>query len=454
VDNDCDGRTDCVDPECDGDPVCASCTWSEAGQCSDSADNDCDGLVDCADPDCSADLGCCEPESTLELDRCDDGVDNDCDGATDCDDSDCFDDPGCTAVEYGVPFEDDCGNGVDDDGDGLVDEDGNGQEPVWDASGNQVNRLYNSAFAADDDENGYIDDIHGIDAGDHDSDPFDIDNSLSASGHGTHIAGIIAAAHNDIAVAGVAPRVKVMMIKAFDSLNGLLRSDAELESLEYIRAMKARGVNIVAVNASYGCYDCANPSQKGAIAETTAMGIIFVSAAGNGGKDNDETPVYPASYDIANLLSVAATNTADSLDVFSNYGAGTVDLGAPGHAILSTTITTPAAPAATERRTGTSMAAALVSGAIGYLAGVYPGEDADSRKRRITEGTDPVPALAGRTITGGRLNLYHALSLPTACPGDARGDRDSDGLDLSAFIHGGTAFDLPTLARSYGLVCR
>lgn len=342
--------------------------------------------------------------------------------------------------------------GVDDDGDGMIDEDSENQEPFL-RHGQEVNNSYTNDLSNDDDENGYEDDIYGIDTGDKDSDPLDINNGHDISGHGTHVAGIIAASHNHIGTAGISVNARIMAVKGFDSLNGTLTSTDELEALEYIGAMKDRGVNIVAVNASYGCTGCRNSTQEGAIAELVGKGINFVAAAGNGSSDNDNTPTYPASYALKNLFSVASTASNDTLDGFSNYGLTTVHLAAPGHGILSTHITSPADRTTLVYRSGTSMATAQVTGAIAVLASVYPYENATQRWNRIIDNVDPVAGLSAKTISGGRLNLFSALSVPQTCTGDTRGDNDVDGLDLADFVNGGTVFRVNEFAAAFGNLC-
>jgi subtilisin family serine protease len=182
----------------------------------------------------------------------------------------------------------------------------------------------------DDDGNGYVDDIYGIDTGEDDSDPMDI------IGHGTHVAGIIGAVGNDgYGVAGVNWTARIMAVKGFRP-DGYMYTDDELGALGYILAMKGRGVNVVAVNASYGCTGCYNEVQRQAIASLGDAGILFIAAAGNNGVDTDSTPHYPSSYDPSNIISVAASDHNDALAGFSNYGSQTVDLAAPGNSIVST----------------------------------------------------------------------------------------------------------------------
>jgi subtilisin family serine protease len=187
----------------------------------------------------------------------------------------------------------------------------------------------------DDDNNGYIDDVYGYDFaadrfGNQDSDPMDIDS------HGTHVAGTIGAVgNNGKGVCGVSWQVRVMALKAFRPDLHIFDSDC-IEAIEYAVKMKREyGVNLVAINASFGGGG-EDQLQKDAIAAAGDQGIAFVCAAGNDGGDNDAAPFYPAGYDLPNIVAVAATDVDDLLATFSNYGANTVDLAAPGVGILST----------------------------------------------------------------------------------------------------------------------
>jgi subtilisin family serine protease len=176
----------------------------------------------------------------------------------------------------------------------------------------------------DDDGNGYVDDCHGWDFYHRDNtvfDPYDGDE------HGTHVSGTIAAvADNGIGVAGVAPNITVMPIKFLGPGGGYLE-DAIL-SVEYAAA---NGAHLS--NNSWGCWGCFSQALEDAI---EAAEMPFVAAAGNWGDDNDVDPFYPASYDLPNVLSVAAVDNAGDLAWFSNYGATSVDVGAPGVDVLST----------------------------------------------------------------------------------------------------------------------
>ena len=169
----------------------------------------------------------------------------------------------------------------------------------------------------------------GYDFVNNDDDPED------DAAHGTHVAGIIGAVGNNaLGVCGVAWNVKIMAVKVLNSLGSGTTADV-VRGFEWILAKKKEGVDVVAVNASLGGGPYSE-IEKLAIAALGNENIILVAAAGNDGNNNDAFPEYPASYNLPNILSVAATDKNDNLAGFSNYGKGTVDLAAPGAGILST----------------------------------------------------------------------------------------------------------------------
>jgi len=250
----------------------------------------------------------------------------------------------------------------------------------------------------DDDNNGYIDDYYGYNFVDENGNPMD------DVGHGTHVAGIIGAiGNNGIGVSGVNWKCKIMPLKAGSSY-GFLLSDI-IEAIEYVIMMKEKGVNIVAINASYGGYYYSDVERL-AIDTAGKSGIVFVAASGNDSNNNDITPVYPASYDCSNIISVAATDQDDNLANFSNYGINTVDLGAPGVSILSTV------PNNTYNYyDGTSMAAPFVTGAVAIVSSFFPGYNVSQKIQKILSSVDKIPSLNGKVKTGGRLNLYNIVSV-------------------------------------------
>jgi probable HAF family extracellular repeat protein len=255
----------------------------------------------------------------------------------------------------------------------------------------------------DDDGDDYVDDIHGINAINGSGDPSD------DYGHGTHVAGIIGAlGDNGVGICGVAWHVQLMACKFLDSNGEGFYSDA-IAAIEYARAHGA-----TVMNTSWGG-NAYSQGLKDAIDAAAADGIIFVAAAGNSSSDNDTLPFYPGSYDSVNLLAVAATTRGDQLALFSNYGQNSVDLGAPGYDITSTWNTSDSAYISLN---GTSMATPYVSGALALMRAQFPGETFFQLFNRVFASTDPLPGLAGRCRTGGRLNLYKALSSSSSRPGN------------------------------------
>lgn len=187
----------------------------------------------------------------------------------------------------------------------------------------------------DDDGNGYVDDIYGFDAaGDlgvlPDMDPQD------GHGHGTHCAGTIGAVgNNSLGVTGINWNVKLMALKMFDNSGGSGNDAYAIACIEYAIDQKVnRGQNVVAINASWGG-SAYNDLLKTAIDQAGAAGIVFCAAAGNTGDDNDTTPHYPSSYTSTNIIAVTSTDDSDGFGGH-NYGATSVDIGAPGIGILST----------------------------------------------------------------------------------------------------------------------
>jgi hypothetical protein len=256
----------------------------------------------------------------------------------------------------------------------------------------------------DDDMNGYVDDVHGIDCITGSGDPMD------DHGHGTHVSGTIGGVgDNGIGVVGVNWRAQIMALKFLDANGSGSTSDA-IECVAYATAMRARGENVRVTSNSWGGggYD---PGLELAIRESGERGILFVAAAGNSSSDNDLFPAYPASYPLDTIVSVAASTSSDELAYFSSYGATTVDLAAPGDGILSTW---PGAQYAT--LSGTSMATPHVSGVVTRLFAANPGALPADVKTLLLASVDPIPAFAGRMVSGGRLNAANS----DCSPGDIR----------------------------------
>jgi subtilisin family serine protease/regulation of enolase protein 1 (concanavalin A-like superfamily) len=248
----------------------------------------------------------------------------------------------------------------------------------------------------DDDGDGYIDDVHGINVLTHSGDPMD------DWGHGTHVAGIVGAVgNNGVGVAGIAWRVKLMAVK-FIAANATYSVSDAIAALDYARTKGAR-----IVTASWGNYAFNSQALREAFTALRDAGIIVAAAAGNDDNNNDLTPLYPASYEFDNIVAVAATDRTDARAGYSNYGLASVDLGAPGSPVFSTWASSDHAYQYYE---GTSMAAPHIAGACALLWARFPGDSYAQIIQRVLANVDPLPALAGRTKTGGRLNLAAALA--------------------------------------------
>jgi subtilisin family serine protease len=255
----------------------------------------------------------------------------------------------------------------------------------------------------DDDGDGYVDDVHGIDTANHDSDPLDDE------GHGTHTAGTVGArGNNGVGVTGVAWNPQIAACKFLDSTGS--GSDANaVACFNYFVDLKLHhGVNLRVTSNSWG--EQRDPNQpfptvlKAAIDAAGNAGIVNVFAAGNSNNNNDVTPFDPASFTSASIVAVAASDQADARASFSNYGATSVDLAAPGVNILSTV------GSDYGYASGTSMAAPHVAGAFALMASANPSLSVSALKARLLASVDPIPAWTGVVATGGRLNVYQALS--------------------------------------------
>ncbi len=276
-----------------------------------------------------------------------------------------------------------------------------------DLSGNMwMNPGEIASNGVDDDGNGYVDDVYGWDFYNNDNNPMD-DHS-----HGTHCAGTIAAlGNNGIGVVGVNWEAKVMALKFLSASGSGDTSDA-VAAIEYATMMKqVYNIPVIALSNSWGGGGFSQALED-AITAANSEGILFVAAAGNNyGSDNDVVPYYPACYDVPNVIAVAATDHNDNLASFSNIGASTVDLGAPGVNILSTVLSN-----GYGSKSGTSMATPHVSGVTGLIKAQFPGLTSSEIKARILGAVDPVSSLQGITLTGGRLNALNALEVDTAPP--------------------------------------
>jgi len=251
----------------------------------------------------------------------------------------------------------------------------------------------------DDDGNGYIDDIYGIDAVNNDSDPMD------DQGHGTHCAGTIGAVgHNGLGVVGVNWNVSMIALKFLDASGNGNTTDA-IECFNYLIDLKEnRGINVRLSNNSWGGGGFSQ-ALLDAIEACKEADILSVCAAGNDyGVNNDTNPHYPSSYDSDGVISVASTDRYDALSTFSNIGIESVDIAAPGTSIYSTVIGNTYGT-----KSGTSMATPHVSGVLGLIFSEYPAYGYSQAKYALLYNGDPLPSLVGVCSTESRVNALQSL---------------------------------------------
>jgi subtilisin family serine protease len=254
-----------------------------------------------------------------------------------------------------------------------------------------------TANGLDDDGNGYVDDVRGWNFVTDTNDPKD------DQGHGSHCAGTIGGVgNNGTGVAGVNWRCRILPIKFLDASGSGAESDAA-DALFYVAGLRQRGVNIRLTSNSWGGGEN-TATLLDAIRTNAALGILCIVAAGNDGLNNDQYPFYPASYGESNMIAVAATDSRDALANFSNYGAASVHLAAPGVSIISTYLNGGYAT-----MSGTSMATPHVAGAAALLWNTWPTARAEDIRDALLRGVDPLASLSAKTITGGRLNAFKAL---------------------------------------------
>ncbi|MFN8006260.1 MAG: S8 family serine peptidase [Terriglobia bacterium] len=256
----------------------------------------------------------------------------------------------------------------------------------------------------DDDGDGYIDDVHGINAITGSGDPRD------DLGHGTHVAGILGAVgNNGIGVVGVAWNVQIMACK-FIGKNG---SGYDSDAIECIDYALSKGASIF--NCSWG-----GPAYSRALLDALKhvqqKGILVAAAAGNDNVDSDYLAHYPSGFDLDNIISVSATDISDKAVYWTTYGQATVDLGAPGDYIYSTWYTS---DSAYQVLSGTSMAAPYVSGVLALIKEQFPRDSYLQVRNRLLSSAERLPDLTGKCSSGGRLNLAKALqSVHTRPPND------------------------------------
>lgn len=261
------------------------------------------------------------------------------------------------------------------------------QNPGESGNGKETNGI-------DDDGNGFVDDFHGWNfAGVSTNDPMD-DNE-----HGTHVSGTIGGRGDDgQGVAGVNWVTSILPVKFLTGGGSGTLADA-VKAIQYANLMGAR-----VQNNSWGGGGFTQ-AMFDAIAEGKAKGLIFVAAAGNDGQNSDNSPHYPAGYQLENVIAVAATTNLDTLASFSTYGKRTVHIAAPGHMVYSSV------PGGRyDTFSGTSMATPHVVGAAALLWGTDPKMTYAEVKDRLLRSRDFVAGMARKVAASGRLNVYNAIN--------------------------------------------
>jgi thermitase len=249
-----------------------------------------------------------------------------------------------------------------------------------------------------DDELGTIDDVRGFNSADNNRDPMD-DN-----GHGTHCAGIVGAeGDNGEGIAGVNWNVSIMPLK-FIGKGGFGSTKNAIEAINYVIERKKAGVNVRVISASWGSTQYSRALED-VIRKAGEEDVLFIAAAGNASVNNDNSPHYPSSYKLPNVISVAALDRLDGLASFSNYGAKSVHIAAPGKEIMSTWL-----KGNYREASGTSMATPQVSGVAALLLAVKPDLTVEQLRERLLKSVDKLDVLNGKIENGGRLNAAKAIA--------------------------------------------
>lgn len=279
---------------------------------------------------------------------------------------------------------------------GVIDE--GAQWAHEDLAGQIWTNQFDPVDGIDNDGNGYKDDIRGWDFNRNDNSTYD----GTTDDHGTHVSGTIGAiGGNAKGVVGVCWNIKIISLKFLGGGGGTTAN--AIKAVDYATDLKTRhGLNLVATNNSWGGGGFSQ-GLKDAIDRANAANILFVAAAGNNGTNNDATPSYPASYTSANIIAVAALTSSGALASYSQYGATSVDLGAPGSGVYSTLPNN--AGNKYGSYSGTSMATPHVTGGVALYASTHPGSSAATIKSAILGSTVATASLSGKCVSGGRLNV-------------------------------------------------
>lgn len=256
-----------------------------------------------------------------------------------------------------------------------------------------------SSNGLDDDGNGYVDDFRGWDFVNNDNDPMD-DHA-----HGTHCAAVIGGKGNDgIGVTGVNWNASLVGLK-FLSGGGSGTLEDAVKAIEYANTL---GLSLTSNSWGGGGY---SPTMFDAIKAANERGILFIAAAGNDSNNNDNSPSYPATYDVPNVISVAASDNKDQMAYFSNNGVRTVHVAAPGVDVYSAVL-----GGRYQKMSGTSMATPHVAGVAALIKSALPDATAAQIRSRILNGVDRSSYWATRVQSGGRINAFNSLEVDTIPP--------------------------------------
>lgn len=248
----------------------------------------------------------------------------------------------------------------------------------------------NGTAGVDDDGNGYVDDIYGYDFANNDNDPMD------GHGHGTHCSGVIGAVHNSIGIAGIMAKVKILPVQ-FLTKKGSGTLEGAIKAIDY--AVK-RGVQIMSNSWGGGGQ---SKALEDAVALAEKAGVLFVAAAGNENSNNDTTPTLPASIKLDNIVAVGAMDGKGKRASFSNYGAKTVHVFAPGVNIYSTVTN-----GGYKKMSGTSMACPHVAGVAGLILANEPNLTYSEIKAKLMQNTNSGDNL-GRYSLSGFVDAYKSM---------------------------------------------
>ncbi|AGA25104.1 S8 family serine peptidase [Singulisphaera acidiphila] len=259
-------------------------------------------------------------------------------------------------------------------------------------------------------------------------------NVQDTNGHGTHVAGILAASGNNAyGITGVDWYSKIMPVKVLDN-----RGDGTTESaVNGIYFAVNHGARVINASWGGGAY---SQALRDAIAYAAMHGVVFVTAAGNDGLNTDLTPSYPGSYNLNNQITVGAVDSQGRLASFSDYGTRSVDLVAPGVDILSII------PGGFASYSGTSMAAPFVSGVAALVLSLRPDFNAEQVVQRILSTTKPLPGAAGKTVTGGIVDAYNAVNFAANVTSTAT-EPQGDGIPTTVTLVPNGTSDYDLLAK-------